>query len=190
MSSLLTLLWLAVLGPAEPLKPHVVSYIETHMYLAIDEMERSGIPASITMAQAIIETDGGTSRLARESNNHFGIKCKSYWQGLTVQHPDDDRDAAGRIIPSCFRAYATVMDSYKDHTDFLVNTTTYQALFQYPKTDYENWARGLQYCGYATDARYAEKLIATIERYGLAELDYYTVQYVPRAALASMNNEQ
>src|SRR5690606_40058467 len=97
---------------------------------------------------------------------------------------------AGRIIPSCFSAYATVMDSYKDHTDFLVNTTTYQALFQYPKTDYENWARGLQYCGYATDARYGEKLIATIERYGLAELDYYTVQYVPRAALASMNNEQ
>jgi flagellum-specific peptidoglycan hydrolase FlgJ len=188
MSSLLTLLWLAVLRPAEPLKPHVVSYIETHMYLAIDEMERSGIPASITMAQAIIETDGGTSRLARESNNHFGIKCKSYWQGPTVQHPDDDRDATGRIIPSCFRAYPTVMDSYKDHTDFLVNTTTYQALFQYPRTDYENWARGLQYCGYATDARYAEKLIATIERYGLAELDYYTIQFVPRSALAQTNN--
>src|SRR5690606_17100269 len=152
------------------------SYIDTYKYLAIDEMERSGIPASIKLAQAIIESDGGVSRLARESNNHFGIKCKHYWQGATFYHPDDDRDASGKLIPSCFRAYASVEQSYADHSDFLMHTAHYQALFQYDRTEYALWARGLQLCGYATDTRYAEKLIETIERYGLADLDYYTVK--------------
>jgi len=189
MSALLFLWFCLVPGPDQPLQPHVVSYIESHMYLAIDEMQLSGIPASITLAQAIIETNGGTSRLAREGNNHFGIKCKSYWKGETFYQPDDDRDANGKLIPSCFRVYDSVMDSYRDHTEFLMTSSNYRSLFQYEETDYESWARGLQLCGYATDPRYGEKLISTIRRYHLDELDYYVVQFIPKAKLDSVNHE-
>jgi flagellum-specific peptidoglycan hydrolase FlgJ len=181
LTLLLTLL--TPVTPKESLKPHVLDYIETYKWAAIDEMVRSGIPASVTMAQAIIESNGGTSTLARESNNHFGIKCKSYWSGSTYYHPDDDRDASGKLIPSCFRQYEDVLASYKDHSDFLMKTQHYQGLFGYQKTAYREWSKGLQLCGYATDVKYADKLIRTIELYGLAELDYYTVQYVPKDEL-------
>ena len=170
-------------GPPESLKPHVLSYIEEYKYLAIDEMVRSGIPASVIMAQAIVESNGGTSLLARESNNHFGIKCKSYWVVDTYYHEDDDRDEQGKLIPSCFRQYDSVLASYQDHSDFLLQTPHYQALFGYDKTDFEQWSRGLQLCGYASDPLYAEKLIRTIRTYGLEELDYYTVQYVDKSNL-------
>lgn len=169
--------------PKEEQKPYVLNYIEQYKYLAIDEMERSGIPASIIMAQAIVETNAGTSNLARKSNNHFGIKCKDYWTGGTYFSPDDDRDANGNIIPSCFRLYDTPTDSYRDHSDFLMMTQHYQGLFGYDKTEYVQWARGLQLCGYATDIQYADKLIKMIKLYGLDELDYYTVQYVERSSL-------
>jgi flagellum-specific peptidoglycan hydrolase FlgJ len=132
------------------------------------------------MAQAIVETNGGTSRLARESNNHFGIKCKSHWAGFTYYMPDDDRDADGNLIPSCFRQYISVLDSYRDHSVFLLYTPHYSSLFTHERTDYTSWSKGLQMCGYATDPRYAEKLIKTIELYQLEELDLYTVQYVER----------
>lgn len=181
----LMVMWLFPGGPEETLKPYVQSYIETYKYMAIDEMDRSGIPASIIMAQAIVETNAGTSLLARESNNHFGIKCKDYWQGDTFYHPDDDHDARGQLIPSCFRQYTSVLESYQDHSDFLLQTSTYQALFAYDKTDYESWAKGLQLCGYATDVNYAAKLIRTIQLYQLDELDYYTVQYVEKSSLIS-----
>src|SRR5690606_30866036 len=163
------------------LKPHILTYIETYKYLAIDEMDRSGIPASVTLAQAILESNGGISKLARESNNHFGIKCKDYWTGDRVLHPDDDRDAQGRIIPSCFRKYPSVAASYADRTEFLRKTPGYQILFDFDKTDYEAWSHGLQWCGYATDAAYGEKLIRTIELYGLDDLDYYTIKYYPKS---------
>jgi len=179
----LLLLFILPWTPPENLKPYVLTYIEVYKYAAIDEMDRSGIPASIIIAQAIVETNAGTSNLARKSNNHFGIKCKDYWQGETFYSPDDDRDAAGNITPSCFRQYDSPLDSYKDHSDFLMSTEHYQGLFGYDKTEYELWAKGLQLCGYASDPDYAEKLIKTIRLYDLDELDYYSVQYVERASL-------
>jgi flagellum-specific peptidoglycan hydrolase FlgJ len=185
LKTTLFLLLFAIPGPKETMKPHVISYIDEYKYLAIDEMVRSGIPASVTMAQAIIESNGGVSYLAKESNNHFGIKCKSYWTGSEYYHPDDDRDAEGNIIPSCFRKYDSVNASYADHSDFLMNTPHYQGLFGYDRTDYEMWARGLQLCGYASDPAYADKLIRTIKLYNLHELDYYTIQYVKKSTLTS-----
>jgi len=171
--------------PKETLKPHVISYIDAYKFVAIDEMVRSGIPASIIMAQAIIESNGGVSTLARESNNHFGIKCKSYWTGRAHYHPDDDRDAHGKLIPSCFRKYDSVQASYADHSDFLMGTSHYKVLFHYDKTEYEQWAKGLQLCGYASDPAYADKLIRTVKLYNLHELDYYTIQYVDPSKLTS-----
>ena len=172
------------MGPTETLKPHVLSYIEAYKFLAIDEMVRSGIPASITMAQAIIESNAGVSNLARQSNNHFGIKCKEYWTGNAHFHPDDDHDKKGNLIASCFRKYDSVRASYADHSDFLMNTPHYQALFVYDKIEYEQWAKGLALCGYASDPEYAEKLIRTIKLYQLHELDYYTIEYVSPAKLS------
>lgn len=172
----------------ETIKPYVASYIDQHKYQAIDEMIRSGIPASITLAQAIIESNAGTSKLARASNNHFGIKCKDYWNGNAYYHPDDDRDANGNLIPSCFRKYETVAESYADHSDFLMNTAHYKPLFVYDRTDYKHWAQGIEVCGYATCDGYAAKLINTIEVYQLHELDYYTIQYVERSSLSPGSN--
>jgi flagellum-specific peptidoglycan hydrolase FlgJ len=152
-------------------------YIETYKYLAIDEMHRTGIPASITLAQAIVESNAGTSPLAVEANNHFGIKCKHYWKGETYYQKDDDRDQEGRLIDSCFRKYDDIEASYIDHSNFLVYTLHYRPLFDHDRRDYSSWARGLKECGYATDRRYADKIIQTIKKYGLDELDYYVVRY-------------
>lgn len=168
----------------ETVQPIVYEYIEDYKYLAIDEMIRTGIPASVTIAQAIIESKAGVSRLAQATNNHFGIKCKSYWEGSSYYHPDDDRDQYGNLIPSCFRKYDSVTHSYLDHSDFLMNTEHYKPLFKYDKVDFEMWALGLEACGYATDKDYAEKLIRTIELYELHELDYYTIEYVERSKLS------
>ena len=169
----------------ENIQPYVSTYIEEYKFLAIDEMIRTGMPASIIMAQAIVESNAGASKLAKITNNHFGIKCKDYWNGGEYYHPDDDRDASGKLIPSCFRKYNTVTDSYLDHSNFLMNTEHYRPLFNYDKTDYQLWAEGLEVCGYASDEKYAEKLIRTIETYGLHELDYYTIQYVERSSLST-----
>lgn len=168
----------------ETVKPYVSSYVEEYKYLAIDEMIKSGIPASITIAQAIVESNAGSSPLARQTNNHFGIKCKDYWEGGAFYHPDDDHDRQGKLIPSCFRKYDSVIDSYMDHSYFLMSTEHYKPLFSYDKTDYLFWAMGLELCGYATDEGYADKLIRTINLYNLHELDYYTVEYVDRANLS------
>lgn len=179
-----TCVWMILTGTPESLrKPYVNEYITQYQWLAIDEMHRSGIPASIIMAQAIHESNGGTSRLASESNNHFGIKCKSYWEGEKYYHPDDDYDKTGKLIPSCFRAYDSVVESYLDHSEFLMNTSHYKGLFGYSKTDFKNWAKGLQLCGYATDEKYAEKLIRTIEIYNLDELDLFVIQFVPKSSI-------
>ena len=168
----------------ETIQPYIASYIETYKFLAIDEMVRSGVPASITMAQAIIESNAGASRLAKASNNHFGIKCKYYWDGEEYFFPDDDRDAQGNLVPSCFRKYKNVAASYYDHSDFLMQTDHYKPLFVYDKTDFELWARGLEACGYASGLNYADKLIRIIQLYDLHELDYYTVQYIDRSKLS------
>lgn len=180
-----TLLFIAFLFgvKTDNVQPHVTSYIEEYKFLAIDEMVRTGIPASVTMAQAIIESNAGNSKLAQITNNHFGIKCKSYWDGKQYYHPDDDRDANGNLIPSCFRKYDSVTDSYFDHSEFLLKTDHYKPLFCYDKTEYELWAQGLELCGYASDPQYAEKIIRTIEAYHLDELDYYTIEYVEPSKL-------
>ncbi len=146
-------------------------YISEHQELAVIEMYRSGIPASITLAQALHESNYGSSRLAMKANNHFGIKCKSYWEGQTFYHEDDDFDKRGRLIESCFRAYESVYDSYIDHSNFLRHTKHYQHLFNIQKDDYKSWAIGLQKSGYATDPSYAKKLIKIVEKYKLDQFD-------------------
>ena len=148
-------------------------YIDKYHELAIVEMYRSGVPASITLAQALHETNYGTSKLATIAKNHFGIKCKSNWIGGTYFHKDDDYDRRGNLVESCFRSYDIDIDSYIDHSNFLMSRDHYSNLFQYNHTDYVNWAHGLKKSGYATDPRYAEKLIAKIERYGLDQYDYW-----------------
>jgi len=149
------------------------AYVMQYKDLAVVEMHRSGIPASITLAQALHESGIGNSDLAVFANNHFGIKCKSYWQGNTYNHKDDDYDADGNLIKSCFRSYDNVLDSYVDHSNFLMQSAHYSELFSYEKTDYKRWAYGLKKCGYATDPEYAFKLIDKIEKYQLYVYDSY-----------------
>lgn len=172
---LLVFLLLGTLSFTDSVRPEdaAASYIETYKDLAIVEMHRSGVPASITLAQALHESNYGMSDLATKANNHFGIKCKAYWQGDTYKHKDDDY-INGRLIKSCFRSYDTALDSYIDHSNFLMHTSHYQPLFALDRYDYKAWAHGLKSCGYATDKRYAEKLIRQIERYNLQDYDYWT----------------
>ena len=139
-------------------------YVERYKAIAIAHMERYGIPASITMAQGILESDSGNSRLSTSSNNHFGIKCKKSWTGDRVYHDDDAKG-------ECFRAYPSVEASYQDHADFLDQSPRYDSLFAYPSDDYRSWARGLKAAGYATAPDYAERLVTIIERYKLYLLD-------------------
>ena len=146
-------------------------YISAYKELAIVEMYRTGIPASITLAQGLHESNYGTSVLATEANNHFGIKCKSYWTGKTYYHKDDDYNKKGELLESCFRAYDSDIDSYIDRSNFLMQTERYAPLFTYSQTDYTGWAYGLKYCGYATDENYSQKLINKIEKYGLSMYD-------------------
>lgn len=148
-----------------------IDYISTHRHLALQEAALSGIPASVIMAQAIVETGGGQSILARRANNHFGIKCKSTWEGATYFYPDDDRDAQGKMIDSCFRIYDSVEESYRDHSRFLMERERYSRLFSIPTSDYEGWCQGIRECGYATDIKYSHKLIDVIERYNLDNLN-------------------
>ena len=130
-------------------------YIDKYKHIAIDHMERYGIPASITLAQGILESDSGNSNLARRSNNHFGIKCKKDWKGERVYHTDDAPN-------ECFRKYDTVEESYEDHAEFLDQSPRYDSLFAYSTTDYKSWARGLRAAGYATAPDYAQRLTKII----------------------------
>ncbi len=130
-------------------------YIEFYAELAMSEMKRTGIPASITLAQGCLESDDGNSRLALKANNHFGIKCHD-WTGRRIYHDDDEED-------ECFRKYGSVKQSYIDHSEFLVNTSRYQELFNLKPDDYMGWAKGLKKAGYATSNSYAERLIQIIE---------------------------
>ncbi|MBQ5638939.1 MAG: glucosaminidase domain-containing protein, partial [Alistipes sp.] len=139
-------------------------YIDRYKHIAIDQMERYGIPASITMAQGILESDSGNSHLSRSSNNHFGIKCKRDWTGDRVYHDDDEKG-------ECFRAYPSVEASYDDHAEFLDRQPRYDSLFAYSSDDYRSWARGLKACGYATAPDYAERLVRIIEESKLYLLD-------------------
>ena len=134
------------------------AYIKKYRELAVEEMKKYHIPASITLAQGLLESGAGQSALARKSNNHFGIKCGSDWYGKTVSHDDDSRG-------ECFRAYKHPKDSYEDHSKFLAGRPRYASLFKLNITDYKGWARGLKKAGYATNPRYADQLIGIIEFY-------------------------
>lgn len=139
-------------------------YINTYKDLAVSEMKRAGIPASITLAQGMIESDFGRSRLAREANNHFGIKCHNDWKGPTMYKNDDRRN-------ECFRKYRKPEESFYDHSDFLRSGSRYSFLFDIKSYDYKEWARGLKKAGYATNPDYANMLIRKIEEYNLMNLD-------------------
>jgi LysM repeat protein len=140
----------------------VIQYINTYKQLAVDEMLRTGVPASITLAQGIHETEAGRSDLVTRSNNHFGIKCKTGWQGDRVFHDDDARG-------ECFRSYSSASESYIDHSNFLKNSQRYAPLFELDPADYKGWAFGLKKAGYATNVKYSHILIKLIEDYNLQQ---------------------
>ncbi len=149
-------------------------YIDVYAQLAIQEMNEFHIPASITMAQACLESGNGNSILAQEANNHFGIKCNSSWKGPSVRKDDDSSN-------ECFRKYKTALESFRDHSKFLTGGLRYQFLFDYKIADYRKWAYGLKKAGYATDPQYPERLIKIIEEFQLHKLDAYynsTTRYV------------
>lgn len=149
-------------------------YIDLYAPIAISEMHRTGIPASIKLAQGILESNSGRSEMAKAANNHFGIKCGGTWMGGSYFKEDDDRDHRGRIVESCFRTYADAESSYIAHSDFLTNNgkaTRYGFLFEYDQTEYKKWAKGLRKAGYATDPHYPKKLITIIEKYELYYFD-------------------
>lgn len=151
----------------------IYNYIEHYANLAIEKMQHHGIPASITLAQGILESGAGTSNLAVKANNHFGIKCHSNWKGKTYYQNDDAEN-------ECFRKYDKAEESYEDHSEFL-RAKRYARLFNLEKTDYKAWANGLKACGYATNPKYAERLITLIEKYQLNRFD--TLAQNPMASL-------
>jgi LysM repeat protein len=155
----------------------VDEYVEKFRDFSISEMYRTGIPASIKLAQGILESDAGNSVLAKNSNNHFGIKCKVEWTGKTYYHEDDDYDNKGRLLESCFRAYISPYESYLDHSEFLSNRDRYGFLFAFHHTDYKQWAIGLKAAGYATAVSYAETIIGIVERYNLSQYDFMPNPY-------------
>lgn len=140
------------------------AYIANFSAIAMDEMRRYKIPASITLAQGILESGSARGRLAIEANNHFGIKCHKEWEGDKIYHDDDESQ-------ECFRKYVRAEESYEDHSQFLTSRPRYQGLFQLDEDDYRAWAKGLRTAGYATDRRYPEKLISLIERFELYRFD-------------------
>ncbi len=151
---------LAALDANTRMKVYVLQYAE----MAQKEMKKYGIPASITLAQGLLESQAGMGELATKSNNHFGIKCHKGWRGARVSHDDDAKG-------ECFRKYKKVEQSYRDHSEFLRNRGRYSDLFKMKKRDYVSWAHGLKKAGYATDPQYAFKLISLIERYELWQFD-------------------
>ena len=142
-------------------------YIYTYSDIAVAEMQRTGVPASITLAQGIIESGSGLSTLAVNGNNHFGIKCHNNWKGGTMKMDDDAKD-------ECFRTYESPEQSFRDHSDFLRYRDRYKFLFDLDRRDYKGWAFGLKQAGYATDPSYANKLIRCIEQYDLSRFDFLT----------------
>ena len=153
-------------------------YIKKYCQIAVEEMTRTGVPASITLAQGILESGSGTSQLSIKGNNHFGIKCHSDWTGGKMYVDDDAKN-------ECFRMYHNASESFRDHSDFLRNNQRYASLFQLDIKDYKGWATGLKKAGYATSPTYATRLIEIIERYNLAQYDSGT--FVPAVVLPDNN---
>jgi LysM repeat protein len=162
MKKLLALIAMAGCLQASAQSSKVQEYINQYSDLAIREMMRTGVPASITLAQGIVESQYGQSMLVKNTNNHFGIKCKSEWTGATFNYDDDAKG-------ECFRSYNSGEESYIDHSNFLKNRPNYTFLFKLDPTDYEGWAKGLKKAGYATERDYPQTLIATIVRNNLQQ---------------------
>ena len=139
-------------------------YIKKFAPAAVKNMRFYRIPASITLAQGVLESGYGEGTLAKKANNHFGIKCHKGWKGKSIRHDDDAKN-------ECFRSYKNPLRSYRDHSLFLVGRDRYSSLFKLKRKDYKGWARGLKAAGYATDPKYAEKLISLIERFNLTRFD-------------------
>jgi len=162
----LVIVWLLLVAGTLNLRAQMsangVIYVNTYKVIAMAEMQRSGIPAAITLAQGLHESEAGTSELVKQSNNHFGIKCKDDWKGQAVYHDDDSRQ-------ECFRSYASAADSYRDHSEFLRRSNRYAFLFDMDPADYEGWAYGLRKAGYATNIRYSQILIKLIKDYNLQQ---------------------
>ncbi len=166
----------------------VHEYIENYKDIAINEMNRYKIPASITLAQGMLESDWGRSDLCVIANNHFGIKCGNSWFGKTYMHEDDEY-RRGKIVESCFRHYDSSDESFRDHSLFLLKDR-YNFLYEYHISDYKSWAKGLVKAGYATDKKYAKKLVLIIEKYGLYEYDtYYVDNNYVNSNYVNLNNE-
>lgn len=142
----------------------VLTYIDSYKEIAKDNMVKNGIPASITLGQAILESGAGTGPLSVQGNNHFGIKCHKEWTGASIRHTDDEEN-------ECFRKYDDPSHSFRDHSYFLVSRPRYANLFKLDRDDYKAWAKGLKAAGYATDPKYPDKLISLIERYQLQKYD-------------------
>ncbi len=174
MKRTLVLLYVLFALQVHAQKEKAEAYINTYKELAISEMIRSGVPAAITLAQGILESQSGESILAKVSNNHFGIKCKTEWTGAKTYHDDDAKG-------ECFRVYPSAEDSYRDHSDFLKTRPHYAFLFNLDPTDYEGWAKGLKKAGYATSPTYPQKLLKVINDYNLQQ---YSLQ-----AIARMHNQ-
>lgn len=165
---LLTCTWMMCITLcAQHKNPQYVAYIQQYRDMAIEQQIKHQVPAAITMAQGLLESAAGQSELATQANNHFGIKCANDWVGKTYTHDDEKSN-------ECFRQYASVEDSYEDHSLFLLRKR-YESLFALPKADYKAWAHGLSACGYATDPKYPEKLIRIIEQYDLQALTLDTI---------------
>ena len=158
-----------------------IAYIGTYKNIAIDKMEKYKIPASITLAQGILESGNGLSTLAKKSNNHFGIKCHSGWKGKKVYHDDDKKG-------ECFRKYPTPEGSFNDHSIFLTGRGRYEFLFDLKPDDYKAWAKGLKKAGYATDRKYPKKLISFIETFELYKYDDLVLD--EKGYKRSLKNEQ
>lgn len=163
---------------AQPAEHKMTSaqYIENFKDEAIKEMLMNNIPASITLAQGMLESGNGNSDLAVYANNHFGIKCHKGWDGPTFTKDDDAKD-------ECFRKYSSVLDSYNDHSNFLKSRSRYAALFELKRTDYKGWAKGLKEAGYATDPKYTQRLLDIIETYKLYQYD--KVDELPNITVAA-----
>lgn len=173
----LAVLVFVAIGLSAQNKISVEEYIATYSQTAIDKMQEYGIPASITLAQGILESGIGNSELARNANNHFGIKCHKGWTGKTYHMDDDERN-------ECFRKYESPDESYRDHSLFLTTRDRYADLFTLDVTDYKGWAHGLKKAGYATNPRYAHLLIKIIEENMLSEFDKgISPQYLARSAI-------
>lgn len=188
LTCLVALLCLALLPTAASAKGKVRpnslyrEYVRQYKDIAIEEMEKYGIPASITLAQGLLESGAGRSDLSLRGNNHFGIKCHG-WDGRTISHDDDERG-------ECFRAYDSPRESFEDHSLFLARRDRYRELFLLASTDYKGWARGLKRCGYATNPHYAQNLIDIIEAYELYRYDNATTRRVEASAALTATSAQ